>query len=67
MRLRVELMEELSADDIIANFLLKARYWRQEAATRFAGRPAEAKVCLEHARHAETVAELERLRKLDEI
>jgi hypothetical protein len=24
MRLRVELMEELSADDIIANFLLKA-------------------------------------------
>jgi hypothetical protein len=45
--------------------LLKARCWRQEA-VRFAGRP-EAKVCLEHARHAETVAELERLRKLDEI
>jgi hypothetical protein len=37
----------LSADDIIENLLLKAHYWRQEAATRFAGRP-EAKICLEH-------------------
>ena len=32
---------------------------------RFAGRSVEAKVCLEHAQHAETLAELERLRKLD--
>jgi hypothetical protein len=58
--------QELSADEIIANLLLKAHYWRQEAATRFKGRP-EAKYCIEYAEHAETLAELERLRKLDEI
>ena len=27
--------QELSADEIIDNLLLKAFYWRQEAATRF--------------------------------
>jgi hypothetical protein len=34
---------EPTADEIMV--LLKARYWRQEAATRFASHP-EAKVCL---------------------
>ena len=49
----------MGADDVI-----EAYYWRNEAATRFAGRP-EAKVCIEHAQHGETLAELERLRALD--
>jgi hypothetical protein len=62
--LKVESMEELTSDEIIANLRLKAHYWRQEAATRFAGRPEE-KWCLDYAQHAETLAELERLRKLD--
>jgi hypothetical protein len=57
---------ETIADEIIKNILLKASCWRQEA-KRFAGRPAEAKVCLEHVQDAETLAELERPRKLDEI
>ena len=55
---------EPTADETIEALLLKARCWRDEA-KRFAGRPVEAKVCLEHAQHAETLAELERLRKLD--
>ena len=57
---------ETTADEIIENLLLKASCWRQEA-KRFAGSSAEAKVCLEHARDAETLGELERLRKLDEL
>ena len=36
-------------------------------AKRFAGRSVEARVCLQHAQEAETQAELERLRKLDEV
>jgi hypothetical protein len=44
-------MEELSADDL----LLKAKCWREEA-KRFAGRPVEARVCLQHAQDAETLA-----------
>jgi hypothetical protein len=52
-------------DETIENLLLKAFYWRQEA-KRFAGRP-EAKICREHSERAETLAELERLRKLDGI
>jgi hypothetical protein len=56
----------MTADETIEALLLKAMCWRAEA-KRFADRPAEAKVCLEHAQEAETLAELERLRKLDEI
>jgi hypothetical protein len=54
----------MTPDDTIEALLLKAMCWRAEA-KRFAGRSVEAKVCLEHAQHAETLAELERLRKLD--
>jgi hypothetical protein len=53
-----------SPDEIISGHLMRAYFWRKEATTRFAGRP-EAKICLEHAQHVETLAELERLRKLD--
>jgi hypothetical protein len=56
----------MTADDTIENLLPKAMCWRAEA-KRFAGRSVEAAVCLQHAREAETQAELERLRKLDEI
>jgi hypothetical protein len=58
-------METPSPDAIIEGLLRRAYYWRQEAA-HFAGRPKE-KVCTEHAQRVETLAELERLRKLDEI
>jgi hypothetical protein len=54
-----------SADDAIEALLMKAAVWRAEA-KRF-GRSFEASVCLQHAREAETLAELERLRKLDEV
>src|SRR5262249_23206363 len=54
-------MEETSKD-IVTHLREKAFYWRQEA-ERFAGRPEEL-ICLEHARHAETLAELERLKRL---
>jgi hypothetical protein len=57
---------QTDGDEAITNLLLKAKYWRQEAATRFKGRPEE-KFCIQYAEHAETMAELERLRKLDEI
>jgi hypothetical protein len=56
----------MTSDEIIENLRLKAYFWRNEAATRFAGRP-EADVCLAHARHAETLAELERLKALDDV
>jgi hypothetical protein len=56
-------MNEPTVDDIIESLLLKAMVWRAEA-RRF-GRSVEARLCLEHAQHAETLAELERLRALD--
>jgi hypothetical protein len=40
----------------IEYLLLRAKCWRDEA-KRFAGRPAEATVCLEHAQNVETLAE----------
>src|SRR5215471_12568146 len=61
-RTRVEIMG-MSADDTIENLLLRAKCWHQEAA-RFAG-PPEATICRENAQSADTLAELERLRKLD--
>jgi hypothetical protein len=56
----------MTPDETIEALLLKALCWRAEA-KRFGSRSVEAKICLEHAQHAETLAELERLRKLDEI
>lgn len=49
--------------DSAAQLRIKASYWREEA-KRFAGRPEE-QWCTEYAEHAETLAELERLKTLD--
>jgi hypothetical protein len=57
------MMEELDGSQIEAQLRLKAAYWRQEA-KRFAGRPEE-RWCIDYAEHAETLAELERLKTLD--
>ncbi|MET4601082.1 hypothetical protein ABIB90_000533 [Bradyrhizobium sp. JR4.1] len=46
-----------------AQLMLKATYWREEA-RRFVGKPEE-RWCIDYAEHAETLAELERLKALD--
>lgn len=54
---------EPTREEVVRSLRLKAFYWRQEA-ERFAGRPEE-RWCIDYAEHAETLAELERLRVLD--